>query len=649
MSRKIKDKSVPNEEQEIIEDGKINYTDFLKDTEAIEKEIKEEEELKKQKKREKFRKAGTEEITVNTENANDIDLDNDELKRADGLRKKIISAICAAGVLILIYTGVAYGYYSNRYLPSTVINGEDCGGKTVEEVAEIMEKRAEDYHLNIEYNDIVVDELYGRDIDLSFGDMDVVLEDICDNQKKLSWLKGVVADSKPINTSKGLEYNANVLNQFINSSLVLGMTSTVKSENAGLEFKDGEYVIKPAVYGDEINKAAFIDIVTGSVNSLNTTVDINNGDCFIKPELTEENKTLIKSCDDANELIENKIELNITDDVFEIPVDIKKDWLNVDNEGNLMFDESAFAKYMDRLDKSYSYSEDEREFETFHGDSVTVKGGDFNQAVNRDKLTANMSQAMLEKGDKRVVAEFVYYDNKDIGNSYIEIDLSNQMLWMFVNGEQVVGTPVVTGLDDGEHNTPEGIYRLKSKSENALVTDKGEEKEVKYYISVNGDIGICDASWLDMFGGNTYKDKGSEGSVYVSEDAAKDIYSNCYEDMPVIMYHHEIVENFFIEDSYMGELMYLIENRPEIPVYDGEDTTEETTEDTTEETNEEENTEEEVAEETEAAAVEQSGDEEVTEAADEELVEEPAKSGETGEAPAEEIPVENEASVDGES
>ena len=611
MNNRLKEKPAENEKQGYNEDEnvRINYTDFLKDTEEIEKEIAEEEELKRQKRKEKFKKpdfiksknTNDEKNHENNDdsfkgNEKDIDLENPELERAEVIKERVILTAFGAFVVIAVYLLISFIYYNNRFLPSTVINGEDCSGKTVEEVSQIMEEKVNDYHLTIVYNDIIVDELYGRDINLSFGDMDVVLDDICDHQKKISWIKGLVFDSEPISTSKGLYYDADILNQFINSSLVLSMTSTIKSENAGLEYVDGEYQIKPAVYGDEINKTAFINKLIGSVNSLNTSVDINRDECFIMPELTEDNKTLIKSCKEANKLIQNKIELNVTDDLFELPVDLKKDWLAVDSTGELIFNSDAFSRYMDRLDKSYSYSDDEREFKTYHGDTVTVKCGDFNTAVNRTKLTEDMSLAMLNQRDSRVVVDFISYENSEIGNSYIEVDLSNQMLWMFINGEQVVAAPVITGKDDGEHNTPEGVYRLKSKTQNTTVTENGESKEVAYYIGVNGDIGVCDATWKNLFGGSVYKNDGSDGSVYVLEDSAKDIYENCYENMPVIMYHHEIIESYFIEDSYMGELMELIENRPEIPTYDEEETTEATSEETEGESNTEAINSEEVTE-----------------------------------------------------
>lgn len=592
MSNKLNNFQKDNEElsfENEDENIKINYSDFLKDTEEIEAQLKREEEEKKKRIKEKIRKFeaikpkadnSKEEEKQPEEDLNDIDLNSSEMQKAETIKFRIVLSSIIVIVFIVLYLGVSYGYYNNRFLPSTIINGEDCSNKTVNEISNIMQERVKDYHLNIIYNDITVDELYGRDINIDFGEMDKVLQDICDHQKKVSWLKGFFANSEPINTGRGLIYDTSVLNQFINSSLVLSITSTTQSVNAGIEFNNGQYQITPAVYGDEINKTAVINKIIGAVNSLNSSLDINKDDCFVKPELTEDNENLIKSCDKANKLIKNKIELNATDDLFEIPVDIKKDWFTVDVAGSLIFDNTAFAKYMDKVDKSYSENTEVREFKTFHGDTVSVTGGDFGTAIDRTKLAYDMEDAMFGGSDARVVVEFIVTE-KEIGNSYIEIDLSNQMMWMFVNGEQKLCTPVITGREDGEHTTSEGVYRLKSKAMYRTVTEKGESKDVKYWMSINGEIGICDAEWKNLFGGEIYKTEGSDGSIYVLEDAAKTIYDNSYENMPIVCYHHSIVEDYFIEDSYMNELMNLIANKPEIPVYDGETETEETSEDVT--------------------------------------------------------------------
>lgn len=56
----------------------------------------------------------------------------------------------------------------------------------------------------------------------------------------------------------------------------------------------------------------------------------------------------------------------------------------------------------------------------------------------------------------------------DLGTTYAEIDLTNQRMWMYKDGKVVVATDVVTGKPDGEHDTPQGTYKLKYKEKMLL-------------------------------------------------------------------------------------------------------------------------------------------------------------------------------------
>jgi Uncharacterized protein conserved in bacteria len=48
-----------------------------------------------------------------------------------------------------------------------------------------------------------------------------------------------------------------------------------------------------------------------------------------------------------------------------------------------------------------------------------------------------------------------YHSNgTDIGNSYVEVDKTNQHMWVYKNGKVVVSTDVVTGLPTTAHHTP---------------------------------------------------------------------------------------------------------------------------------------------------------------------------------------------------
>ena len=126
-------------------------------------------------------------------------------------------------------------------------------------------------------------------------------------------------------------------------------------------------------------------------------------------------------------------------------------------------------------------------------------------------------------------------------NTYVELDLSRQNVWMYVNGECVVDSPCVTGNVATGYSTPAGIYYLTYKTMNATLEGYNADgstysSPVAYWMPFNGGIGFHDASWRYSFGGNIYMTNGSHGCVNLPYWAASTIYSYIDTSIPIIIY-----------------------------------------------------------------------------------------------------------------
>lgn len=142
--------------------------------------------------------------------------------------------------------------------------------------------------------------------------------------------------------------------------------------------------------------------------------------------------------------------------------------------------------------------------------------------------------------DYTLFAEDEYYD---LGNSYVEIDLTRQKVWVYVNGNIEVETDCVTGCIDKGHETPTGIFTLTYKEKDKVLRgqklENGSyeyESPVSYWMPFNGGIGLHDATWRDTFGGNIYISNGSHGCINLPLDAAEKIYDIITSDMPIVVY-----------------------------------------------------------------------------------------------------------------
>ena len=120
--------------------------------------------------------------------------------------------------------------------------------------------------------------------------------------------------------------------------------------------------------------------------------------------------------------------------------------------------------------------------------------------------------------------------------TYIEISIVQQHMWFYENGKLVVDTDVVTGNDDGAHNTTTGSYAIQSHNQGVTLIGDDYATYVEYWMGFNGGIGIHDASWRSSFGGSIYQYNGSHGCVNTPFDKVQIIFNHTSVGTPVYVY-----------------------------------------------------------------------------------------------------------------
>lgn len=136
--------------------------------------------------------------------------------------------------------------------------------------------------------------------------------------------------------------------------------------------------------------------------------------------------------------------------------------------------------------------------------------------------------------------------DKPYGGNYVEIDLSNQMLWVYRNGHAVVSTPIVSGDVTSGAWTGGGVFSIYEKDTSCWLVGSTFRDYVDYWIAFNGNIGIHDASWRTEFGGSIYQYNGSHGCINLPVSIAGQVYRNVSVGMKVIVFGGK---------SYVGSMM----------------------------------------------------------------------------------------------
>lgn len=127
---------------------------------------------------------------------------------------------------------------------------------------------------------------------------------------------------------------------------------------------------------------------------------------------------------------------------------------------------------------------------------------------------------------------------QSVGQSYIEISLKDQHMWMYKKGDLITETDVVTGNDDGVHNTPKGVHTMMCHQSPARLVGETWNVQVSFWMQfTSSGCGIHDSTWRGdwEYGGTTYKGNGSHGCVNTPYSKVKKIFNNSYTGYTIVV------------------------------------------------------------------------------------------------------------------
>ena len=281
----------------------------------------------------------------------------------------------------------------------------------------------------------------------------------------------------------------------------------------------------------ELVRSTVITAVDKEIGS----VDLGNTEgIYSYPEIRKDDEDLGEEAEQLNELAGGRVVYKLPGGATKVlDGPILKDWLEVDDEGDYYRDDDVWDECLEEYVKELAEEVDtvykEHAFTTHDGDEIMVPG---NEQVEREPVYRRTEAAEPD-------------DNHGFGSSYVEVDLSKQHLWIYQDGEVILETDVVSGLNDKEHKTPAGaFFAYDKKTDTVLRGDKqddgewGYETPVDYWIRLTDTgIGLHDANWRYSFGGNIWKWNGSHGCVNIPPKVMPTIYELVYENMPVVVHY----------------------------------------------------------------------------------------------------------------
>ncbi|MBE5828554.1 MAG: L,D-transpeptidase [Butyrivibrio sp.] len=501
------------------------------------------------------------------------------------LRGSVIGLVAILLVLAIVYVLLGF-YYMEGFPCFTWINGVYCTGKTVNEVNEELIQ-------NSAYDGVAILDKSGARLFVSAEDVEMSLDytaslsEVFSSRNPFAWGFYVF---KNLNTS----YNPTV---FINKQKVL---DKVYGWEIFVEPKDLECSIEKTANGYEIINANIEipvkDVVAEktyeAMVSRESVLDLSNmDDCYQIMDLTKDQKEKVDFFSKLEKVQNMDVSYNVGGENVVLNRAKASDFILTKKDIDAALSEQVNAKkpgsglfLVGGVEKKLSEDDDISFFE-----GVAVDN-DLNPIVSESKMYAYLKDVadshgtswMMDryrqgegkeviindnsKGDGTIYdisSEFAYlrdgissgseiagereltlsknantYDAKELlGNTYIEVNMKDQVLHYYVDGELNMEMPVVTGNVNRGRGTPTGIYPVYNKRYHTYLRGVDYVSYVNYWLGVHKGVGIHDANWRSKFGEEIYKTDGSHGCINCPEESVSILWEVVEVGTPVILYY----------------------------------------------------------------------------------------------------------------
>ena len=463
--------------------------------------------------------------------------DQEVEKSVNKKRRIIIGSVIIISALLIIYLSTSL-YFVKRFYFGSIINGVSVTGKTAEDIEADILAESEAYILKLKERGNVEENINGSNIEYKYN-LENKIKDLKDGQSAFGWIYGVF-NTSDYKLEKEVSYNDEVLKEKFDSLNCFNDDNIIKPENAKIEYENNEYVIKEEVQGNEVNKDTLYKEVKEALNNMVDEINLEEIQCYEKPEYTADSKEVLEAKNTLDKYIVSSITHDFGGQKEVLNRDAIHSWFAVDKNFEVSIDEEKAREYVNSLSAKYDTYQSTRNFKTSLGTTVNVNGGNYGWWINYNEETQALLNTIKEgKSEERqpIYAQTAAsHGPNDFGNTYVEINLTTQHIWLYKDGVLMVEGPIVSGTANSKHATPEGTYGLTYKEKNAILRGENYAAPVSYWMPFNQDIGIHDATWRSKFGEQIYITDGSHGCINTPYNVASTIFEYINQGSPVICY-----------------------------------------------------------------------------------------------------------------
>ncbi|MFJ5622866.1 L,D-transpeptidase family protein [Peribacillus loiseleuriae] len=482
-------------------------------------------------------------MSMSTVNATVEEIDKERGNRFNRLTSRNFIVIGIISIIALLFAGISY-YQTTRFNSQITINDTKVGGLTANQAIKKLKTSALKNRVYVGKQQIL-DE---KDTQMGFTDKNLPEVKIL---LKSQWT--LFPSSKVKNYSllpkKADQFRSQTMKKQVEEKLLLMNKSLNAPQDAEVHLEQGKIVISKSMNGKQYDIASLLK----DYDKQGYTSDIHLNPVYIKP--IKADSPIIKDKEKMlQDLLQRTVDYKVQDKVYTLKATEVIKNASVSKDMKVTVTVSDIKNKVDEMNSSQSTLNKDFTFKTHSGSVISVKGQGYGWALKVEEETARIQKA-FENGEKSIPASNIYgkgwsnegigYEttmNNGIGDTYAEVSIAEQRIWIYKNGQLVVTTNVVTGKHSTKEDTSPGVWYILYKRSPYTLTGSAVGKpgysiKVDYWAPfTNSGQGFHDASWRTNWASNAYLTAGSGGCVNTPPSIMKTVYDNLSTYDPVVIY-----------------------------------------------------------------------------------------------------------------
>lgn len=365
-------------------------------------------------------------------------------------------------------------------------------------------------------------------------DSQKLYQDIKTNQTAYKWPFEIAAKST-FELKDYISVDDKVLTNQLTEANFFETEGRTAPKDAYLELNNetNTYDVVPATEGTIIDKKLFVSAVSKAIVDLEPSISTEK---YYKVAANDTDK-LQADADKLNDRINRYVAMKIGDDELEVDKETLASSLYIDDNGDVAVDSSILYWYLYDLSLEYDSAEVGTGYRTVTESNVDPAYEEIVAGLISDENVDVIGEAPIEDDH-----ETFKQKAKTDASTYIEVNIGQQLMWVYKDDELLVQTPVVTGSAADGWDTPVGEYTIIDKETDKVLNGStvgfDYKVPVNYWMRLtNSGIGIHDIDWLDTSNAwdsrSVYELQGSHGCINVPNDVMSTVYNNIPVGTPV--------------------------------------------------------------------------------------------------------------------